>query len=249
MALSLYQTKTALGPSRIAYFLGSGGTGAMTYSVVAGGAGGTINATTGFYTAPATVPVNPSQSSDTIMVTDSASPTPATATATIMVGNTLDLVCDIIQHELGLASGRVFQWNGKIFQPTDQSMYVVIAVPGIKPFANTTKPKDGDWANSEQCAYLMATLDINVISRNTEASRRAPEVIMALLSQYSQAQQENNSFHIGRLPTRINDLSGIDGAAIPYRYQFSVNVQYSEKKIKADDLFDTFQEVEVVTNP
>jgi hypothetical protein len=250
MALTLAQTKTALAPNRIAYFLGKGGTGSVSYAVTAGGAGGTINATTGLYTAPATASLLPAKFYDTVTATDSAAPTPATATATILVADPLSLVCDIIQTELALANGRVFLWNQKIFQPTSDGIYVVISVPRVKAIGNNAKPQTTSWASTEQYLTLMATMDLNVISRDNAALFRKEEVLMTLMSRYSQAQQESNGFHIGRIPpgAQFTDLSGIDGAAIPYRYHISVNVQYTASKIKADDYFDTFQTVAVVVN-
>lgn len=249
MSLSLTQTKTALAIQNIAYFLGVGGTEPYVYSVVADGAGGTINASTGLYTAPNVVQEDVRKLYDTVMVTDDDG---ATATARILVGDPLLLFCEIIQRELGLAEGRVFIWDQKIFQPSDTSLYVVVAVPVCRPFANTIAPDPvTGWADAVQSVNMQAMLDISLISRGPSAFRRKEELIMALNSLYSQFQQEANSFYIAKVPpgTRFVNLSNVDGAAIPYRYTISINMQYMVRKIKAADYFDTFETIEVVANP
>lgn len=249
MALTLLQTKTAMGPGLTASLLGVGGTGAVSYSVRPDGAGGTINATTGIYTAPTTLSTDPKDLYDTIVATDSLG---ATATAKIFVGTPLHLFCEVLQKELGLADGRVYLWDQKIMQPSDNDLYVAVGVQSCKPFGNSIAPDPTTgWANAIQSVNMMATLDIDIISRGPAARDRKEEVILALNSLYAQAQQEANSFYIGKLSpgARFLNLSVVDGAAIPYRYKISVNMQYTVKKTKAVDYFDTFQTVSVATNP
>jgi hypothetical protein len=45
------------------------------------------------------------------------------------------------------------------------------------------------------------------------------------------------------------NLSMIDGDAIPYRFNISVNMQYFVRKVKAVAYFDDFADVEVTTEP
>lgn len=244
MSLSIIGTKTALGPGLTASFLASGGTAPYVYSVIAGGAGGAIDASTGVYTAPATLPTVVGQQHDTVQVTDADS---SVATVDIMVGDALLLFCEIIQQEMGLAPGRVWIWDQKIIQPTDSDIYIAVSEMNSKPFSNVTKPAliDGvlDWSQSIQYVSMQSTLDIDAISRSQQARTRKEEIIMALNSIYSQQQQESNSFYIGRLPanSRFQNLSMVDGAAIPYRYKISVNIQYTITKQKSVPYFDTFQ--------
>jgi len=249
MSLTLAQSKTALGPNCTASFLASGGTEPYTYSVAPGGANGTIDSD-GLYTAPAVVPADPDLDYDTIVVTDSASPTPATAEVEIYVGNALLLFCEIIRHELNLADGRVFLWDQKIFQPTDEGLYVAVAMQNCKVFGNNSRQLPVG-TQAEQYVSIAATLDLNVISRDNAAVFQKELVLMALTSVFSQQLQEANSFLIGKVPpgSQFNNLSIVDGAAIPYRYQISIVIHYSVSKTENIDYFDTFQDVEVVPNP
>jgi len=248
MSLSLAQTLTAIGPGLTSSFLVAGGTGPYTYSVRPNGAGGTINSS-GLYTAPASVGETPQTLYDTIQVVDSTTPTPLSATATILVGTPLLLFCEIIQNQLGLAQGRVYLWDQKVFQPTDSGLYVAVSVPSCKPFANNTS-YDGN-GNAIQSVNMLATVDIDIISRGPAARDQKEQVMLALMSDYSQLQQTANSFLIAKLPpgSRFLNLSNIDGAAIPYRYKISVNMQYFVTKTQATPYYNTFAQPTVYTNP
>lgn len=246
MTLALTQTVSAVGPNIQASFLGVGGAEPYTYSVLPGGAGGTINADTGVYVSPAAVNPNPAMAADTIQVVDGSA---ATATSQIVVGTPILLFCDVIQHELGLANGRVYLWDQKIFQPKDYDLYVAVSMPSCRPFANVNR-QAANGIDSEQFVSMQALVDVDIISRGPAARDRKEEVIMALNSTYAQQQQEVNGFYIGKLsPTGgFINLSEVDGAAIPYRYRISVQMQYAATKTTAVSYFDNFSIPEITTN-
>ena len=235
MSLSVSQTLTAVGPNITSSFGVSGGTAPYTWSVRAGGAGGSIGSSTGLYTAPAVVPTNPAQLFDTILVSDSAS-TPLTAQAQMFVGDPLLLLCDIIQNQLGLAVGRVYLWDQKIQEPTDSGLFVAVSVLSVKIFGNTkTFDGSGSNSNSNQSVNAAATLQLDIISRDMTAVRQKEAVLMALNSDYAEQQQNANSFFIGKIPpgAQFNNLSMQDGAAIPYRFAISVVMQYFYTKTQS----------------
>lgn len=248
MTLTLTQSLYAVGPRVTSSFLGLGGVGSLTYSVLAGGAGGTINSSTGVYTAPAAVPANQKLLKDTIKVVDSNLDE---ATATILVGTPLLLLCEIIQREMNLINGRVYLWDQKIMQPTDSDLYVAVSVPSCRPFANNNRGEpSGGGVDSAQYVNMQAMVDIDLISRGTAARDRKEDLILALNSNYCQNQQMANSFYIGKLPVNagMRNLSEIDGAAIPYRYKISVHMLYVHYKTSAVDYFDDFEN-EILTDP
>lgn len=252
MSLALTQTKTALGVNLQASFLGTGGTAPYVYSVRPNGAGGSINSSTGLYTAPAVVNAGkfdqPTNMYDLIQVVDNVG---ALATSQILVGNPLLLFCEIIQRCLGLANGRVYLWDQKLMQPTDAGLYVAVSVLSCKPFGNINSPDgSGGGLNSQQFVNMYAQLQIDVTSRDFEARDRKEEVILALNSTYANQQQEANSFYIGKLPpgSQFVNLSSPDGAAIPYRFNIAVAMQYFFVKTVVDPYFDTFPTTQVVTN-
>lgn len=244
MSLILKATHTAVAPGITSSFGASGGTGPYVYSVLAGGAGGTINSSTGIYTAPAVAPTDPAKSYDVITVTDSLS---ATAFLSILVGSPLQLVCEIIQNEMSLANGRVYLWDQKINQPKDSGLFVAVSVLQTKPFGITTKFDSS--GTPIQSVNIAATLSIDVISRSQEALNRKEEVLFALNGFYSQRQQEANGFYIAKLSTSFVNLSNLDGDAIPYRFNISVVIQYFSSKTKAVDYFDDFQTITITSEP
>jgi hypothetical protein len=241
-----------MAPGRSTAIAGQGGTPPYTYSIVPSGAGGSVvpvggGSTEAVYTAPANAPTDPRQQYVTLKVVDSLA---AEATAQILIGDPLLLFCEIIQRELGLANGRVYLYNQKIMQPTDDGLYIAVGVLNCKPFGNTNRPiTSGDGLQADQSVNMLAQLDLNVISRSTAALMRKEEVIMALASTYAVQQQERNSFFIGKLPPggQFVNISNVDGAAIPYRFNISVNIQYFARKVKENSYFDQFSEVEVTT--
>lgn len=237
----------ALAPSISSPFSASGGTPPYTYSVNPGGAGGTIDASTGLYAAPNQISSDPFKTYDTITATDSLS---VTATAQVFIGTPLFLVCDILQQELGLPAGSVYLWDQKINIPKDGGLYIAVGVASCKPFGvSTDYDSSGPGLDAVQSVNMMATLDINILSRSSIARDRKEEIVLALSSVYAEQQQELNSFMIGRLTKSFVNLSEEDGAAIPYRFVISVNIQYAYRKTAAAQYFDDFSDVDVVTEP
>jgi hypothetical protein len=175
----------------------------------------------------------------------------AIATASITVGNALILFCDIIQNQMALDSRHIYLWDQKILQPTDEKLYVAVSVPTCRPFGNTISyDGTGSGLNAIQYVNMMATVDVDIISRGPAARDQKEFVLMALNSTYSEQQQEANSFYISRLPAgnRFINLSEIDGAAIPYRYKISMAMQYTVTNVQAVSYFNVFATPEVATN-
>lgn len=232
MSLALTAGTLALIPGMSTFFLASGGTPPYTYSLRADGVGGSINSSTGQYTAPSAL-----TGIDTVIAKDSLG---AKVAAQMLVGTPLQLVCDIIQNQLGLPNGRVYLWDQKIIEPTDAGLFVVISVQSCKPFGSRL-PIDGSGGglNTIGSVNMLATLGIDIISRSSDALDRKEEVILALKSQYSQSQQEINSFYLAPLSTGFVNLSEVDGAAIPYRFHIDVNMQYCFTKTIAVPYYNT----------
>lgn len=239
-AIQLLSNSLALAPNTIIPFSAQGGTGPYTFTVLDGGVGGSVNPVTGLYSAPS------GYGFDLLQVEDSLGDF---INARILVGSYLQLVCDIIQKSMGLNEGQVYLYNQKIDIPTDSQIYIAVGVISCKPFGNT-KTSDGSGLGFRniQSTNFQSLLSIDILSRSIEALNRKEELLMALNSQYSQTQQELNGFYIARLSSAFANLSEVDGAAIPYRFNISVNVQYQITKTTPVDYFDSFQPVSVVTN-
>jgi hypothetical protein len=243
--IALTQTYTAVGLGLTSSFQGTGGTGPYAYSVIPGGAGGTINSSTGIYTAPGVfASSNPNSNLDTVQVIDSLS---AVATSQILVARPLLLFCDVIQKFMGLDNSHCFLWDQKWFLPNDYGLYVIISEDNPKPFGN--KYQYDGVTPAIQTVNMYCSIGIEIVSRGPSARDQKELVIAALQSQYSQQQQEKNSFYIGKISTNFVNLSSVDGSAIPYRFRISVALQYTITVNPAAQYFNTFAAPSVYTNP
>lgn len=239
LPLRLAPARTMIGRNQSLVFLGRGGTGPYSYAVVTGP--GAIDPDSGEYVSDNDL------GQATIQVTDSLG---VTANAVVLVGDIMRFVCDIIQTEMQLASDRVWIWDQKIFKPQDSGPFVVVGITSCKPFGNTNKnAADDTELTGIQSINMRATLFIEIISRDTSALERKEEILMALNSNYSEQQQERNSFRVFPITPNFINLSEVDGAAIPYRFNLSVNVMYMVTKTQAVEYFDTFDPPEVTTEP
>lgn len=218
-------------------FSGLGGTAPYTYSVLPGGAGGTIDSSTGLYASPQNLGI------DTIQTLDAVGDK---ALSQILVGTPLELVCDIIQNQMRLRQGQVYLWDQKISPPNDSRLYVILGVLTCKPFGNTNS-HDAD-GNSIQSINMSTMLSIDIFSRGPAARDRKEEVLMALNSDYAESQQELNSFRVFPLSQSFVNLSEIEGAAIPYRFNVGVMVQYFVTKQNPINYYDAFAPVSVSVN-
>ncbi len=242
MSLSLLQNATALGVNCRTSFQGFGGVEPYSYFVVPGGAGGSIEVASGFYTAPSQFSSDPKLAFDIVQVIDGSG---ASATAQVLVGSALLLVCDIIATKMNLDRSRVYLWDQKINEPTDSGLFVIVSVEQVKPFGNNSRFVDGV---NQQYVNCLATVGIDIISRGPDARDRKEEILLALNSQYSEQQQEANSFYIGRISTSFLNLSPLDGAAIPYRYHMTFLMQYCVSKTPSVDYFNRFDEPIAIVN-
>lgn len=246
MTFSISQSFSAVGPGITSSFLAIGGMEPYVYSVLPGGAGGSINSSTGVYTAPIILRSSPNQAYDVIQAKDAAS---SVISSRILIGSPLILLCDIIRNEMNLKEDRVYLWDQKTFQPHDYDPYIAISVPTCKPFGNINSYGGSTGGLlSNQAVNMLAHIDIDILSRGPAARDRKEEVILALNSNYSNSQQYANAFSIGRISTGFLNLSQVDGAAIPYRYKISCQMQYMYVKSKSVDYFDSFSNVSIVTN-
>ena len=215
----------------------AGGDAPYTYALVSASAGGSVSSG-GVYTS------GYRPGSDVVQVTDGVG---RKAYLKLYTGTAMHLLADIIKTEMGLAEGRVYIYDQKIMMPTDSGLFVALSMLSCKPFG--TKSELDPTTNEEilSCNFY-ASVQMDIISKSTEALLRKEEVLMSLASQYSERQQAINSFKIGRLSTNFTNLSAVDGTAIPYRFSITCGLQYLQKKTKAGDYYDTFEDPEILVN-
>lgn len=236
--MQLRQNFTAIGKRMTARFLATGGVAPYTYAVLPDStAGGSIDVN-GVYT-PSTY------GRATIRATDSLN---VTATAIVRVMPVLQLVCDIIQTEMSLPNGHVYIFDQKYKIPTNSELYISVGEVTPQPYANINKMDHGGAGLKEvQSINVRSSLMIDIMSRNDSALLRKNEILMAFKSNYAQQQMMANGFQISILSDTFNNLQELEGAAIPFRYNITVGLMYTDVKEKEVSYYDEF-ESEIITN-
>ena len=106
--ISLYLARGAMVPNLTLPMGAIGGTPPFRYSLASGP--GYINPSTGLFT---------STNEKGVAVVEVADVFDVRARALVHVMSPLQILCDVIQQEMGLADGRVFLWDQKINSPND----------------------------------------------------------------------------------------------------------------------------------
>lgn len=163
----------------------------------------------------------------------------------------IKILADIILKELTLKPDQVLLYNQKFDIPPDYRMYVSLSVLGTKNFAGypdyDPDPITGDLVET-QVVNRQEMISILVYSRSDEARTRNWEIPAALVSTYSEQQQEANSIKIGTLPTAVMDVSEVEGTARLNRYALTFMVLAAYKKQKPVEFYGTFQQPAIFTN-
>lgn len=228
-------------------FSAGGGTAPYTWSVAPNGVGGSINASTGLYTAPPLTNVlsNPRLRTDRIIVEDDDGDT---AQVTVTVYTIMELVLDIVARQADMI-GRAWLFDQKINQPNDTDYFLTLSELRKKHFGVSRQYSMSGTPSAFQAVNVSAAYQLDLYGKTNEVRNIADLIPLYLFSEYSIAQQEANNFSIARLGFDFQNLSGIDGAAIPYHYAYSFNVQYAAKSASSlISFYDDFEDETVIIN-
>ena len=126
--------------------------------------------------------------------------------------NSLDIIKQILDKEMGMPAGRVWAYNANVDLPKDKDLFIVLSYMSRKPYSNNVRYK-GDVENLKevQTMNVCEEIIISLLSQNTQARDRAYEVQMALGSTYS---QQVNRFDVRcrviRSYSKIKDIDYYD---------------------------------------
>lgn len=163
--------------------------------------------------------------------------------------NPLEAICNILQAEMALDTDQVYFYQSKIQPITDERLYIAVGLGAMRPFSNISKMVAVSGGFTEELTTnVWAEISIDMLSKSEIALNAKESVILALGSNYSKQVQESQSMMIARLPANFVNLSDLEGASIPYRFQISVSVQYKVTKTKPIPYYETFPLDVVKTN-
>lgn len=147
---------------------------------------------------------------------------------------TPQIIADILKRGMALKDDQIWIYNQRRSIPEDKRLYIVIGIVGIKPYGNNNRNEwvavtgpsgaPGGEYQDQLSQYMLETISINLFSYTQESLQRYHEVLGSLRSTYSQQLQESNGIKIAELPTAINDVSSIEGAALLYRIAITLPI-------------------------
>lgn len=209
------------------------GTAPYTFSIVSGG--GSIDPVSGLYQAGNTIETVVIQVEDATLEVE---------TYTLAVLGHLELFCMVIREELNLTDEQVYIYNQKYMIPKDHRLYIAVGVGAVVPIGVYNK-------GGEQHGNFRGSYEINLISKGRDALDRKEEVLLALSSDRARRVQALNGFYIAPLSSQFNNLSETEGVSQLFRFNITVNIQYAIAKVNLPDsydYYDTFNDVEILTN-
>ncbi len=153
----------------------------------------------------------------------------------------IDFLLDVVRQGLNLADARVNVYNQKFLIPNDPYLFVGVEYKFSKIFASKSEtPNCGTGVFQEkQGLNTQEHYSVILFSRNLDALSRKEEAVMALGSVYARQQGDTYGFRIARIAP-IQDLSGLEGAAILYKLEIDVVMLCRYEKIKSIPWYSTF---------
>lgn len=160
------------------------------------------------------------------------------------------VICTILAEEMGIDPTRIVVYDQNFKPPTDQDIFITVALASSKILASTNKfapaevgpPAKNDREIKRVTAFEIYNVEIT--SKNTDAKIRRYEVNSSMSSTFSIQKQEENGMSIFRANQNM-DLSFIDGGSSLHRYRIPViinSMKVYEKDIIPYEHFQAPQE-------
>lgn len=151
----------------------------------------------------------------------------------------LKQIATIIKNYMALRDDQIWLQREKIMLPKTETFTISLGFMSLKPIGTSTRVV-GD---VEEIATTMSgQVVIDIYGPSFDVMTRNGEIILALCSSMSKETQTAGGFLVAQVPTSFNDVSGIDGAMIPYRFQITFGVQFINKKSKIIEYYDQIRE-------
>lgn len=154
----------------------------------------------------------------------------------------MDLIRTILVNQMNMKSERVNIYDEKWKIPPIDELFIVLEYRTGKLIANRNifSALEGGTPAESQEINVLEQITVGVFSRDRSATQKKEEVLMAILSSYSQQQQEKYAFRIARIGP-ITDLSAVEGVAMIKRYDIDLSVYAWYSKVIAPEYFDSYR--------
>lgn len=157
------------------------------------------------------------------------------------------VIIQILTKQMSLDPQRIWIRDQNRLIPNDDGMFVIVGmVRSESMLGASTMSQEDDQQIETVRINQREIIQIDVVSRSTEAILRNWEVLAALNSIYSKQAQEANAFKIFRLPHLFMNASGAEGGSTLNRYtiNFACFTWYTQRRVlTADggDYYDDFR--------
>lgn len=144
----------------------------------------------------------------------------------------MDLIRMILINQMGLAQDHVNIYDEKWVIPSYDDLFIVVEYRNGKVISNRNRFKSngGETPIETQNIAMLESIVVGVFSRDRSATQRKEEVLMAIMSSYSQLLQESYAFKIAP-NAPIEDLSTLEATAMLKRYDVTLAVYAWYEKI------------------
>jgi hypothetical protein len=117
-----------------------------------------------------------------------------------------------------------------------------VSISSSKVFASSLTNEDRTEGFFEIVSEnIQSTLNIDIFSMETLPIDKSTDVMAALRGTYSQQEQQRLGYYIALLPQNITPITEEEGAAILYRFNLPVTVQYFKVNEKTVEYYDSNQ--------
>lgn len=153
----------------------------------------------------------------------------------------IEVIRDIVVHELGLDNDRAAIYNQKWNIPDDDNIFIFVEYRFGNPLGNNLKySNEADVFQTEARIVIAEHITIGIYSRGLDALKRKEEVLASINSNFAREMMEKYSFRVMGRNAPIKDLSYVEGSARIFRFDIDL-VLLSKYKITTDvDYFDKF---------
>lgn len=163
-----------------------------------------------------------------------------------------NIIVDIIRYRMDMPKDNVWvrDQNRKI--PENKSLYIIVGMVSEEVFSNTNETFEFPIPNTDPVKYGMKEvgkvitkqmIQIDVLSRSTDAIKRRWEILTAINSVYAQQKQEQYCFRLFQVPQSFVNSSSAEGGSNVNRFSITVvcHVWYrKENTLSGYDYYDDF---------
>lgn len=158
---------------------------------------------------------------------------------TVRWGSHLHILANIIEKELGLASGQVvLEWEDFKPKKDGKTMYYI----GTQ---STSIVGNNYHLDEDEKQYLscLDTISLQVMGPSRDVQREARLAIMALKGFYARSQCEINNIKIASIPQSLSNVSQAEGPGPLKRFAGVFNVFYNDFINKEVQIYENFSTV------